>query len=188
MRQAEDKTKKMENRNEKTLNEKLKEAENIPGFRNHLAEMLKQSDHTSNFTGFDRISPSVKDLKVDLKKQGGVYLLEVSTQHFLPGILPHTVRDAYPAEHYLLVGGFLKGKSSEHPSIAYPLCSLHSMNKIIHCNDMDSKFIYEEIMGFRVECDKINATLKCRGGTLREVNLDCYLNPDPLIKYTTGFG
>lgn len=120
MRQAEDKSK---NKMTKTLNEKLKEAENLSGFKDHLYEMLKPSDHTNNFSGFTRISPSVKDIRVDLKKQGGVYLFEVSTQHFFPGILPHTVRDAYPAKHYMLVGGFLKGE--KFGASEYGLSALH---------------------------------------------------------------
>lgn len=72
--------------------------------------------------------------------------------------------------------------------MAYPLYMGNNMAKIIHCSEMDPKLIYEEIMGFGVECDKINAILKCKGGTLKGVILNCYLNPDPSIEYTTGFG
>jgi len=172
MRQREDKTNKMENKKEKTLNEKLREAEKFPGFRDHLNEMLKPTKWPSSVYGYEYFSPSLKDLEIDVEKQGGVYLLDMR----IAGLFGLSGK-RLPAQNEMLVGGFLMGKCSEHMSIL--------KYNWLH---MDHEPIYEKIMGFGVECEKINARLKCKDGSLKELVLHCYLNPDPAIEYDFGFG
>ncbi len=145
------------------LEEMLKEAEIIPGLKEHLSEVLKFPIE-SGMGGLVELT----DLKINPEKKAAVYLLNINAweiEYTLGGPI------AGPIEYSVNFGGFLSGAGSGtsilNGRVIY--CSAHCDPR----NNPDWGKHYDKIESFEVQDNKIYATIASASEKRRIILSDC---------------